>query len=81
MGRPPVLRPQLRRDSLGSGGPAPVSVRLHFVVCFNCGIVIRGMRGASRRWRLPATPCGFEAARRAPLAAERRWLPGGRWRG
>ena len=81
MGRPRVLRPQLRRDSLCRGGTAPVSVRRHFVVRFNSEIVIHDMRGASRRSRIPATPCGLEAARRARRAAEPRWRPGGRWRG
>ena len=80
MGRPPILRPQLRRDSLGSGGPAPVSVRHHFVVFFNCAIVIHAMRGASHRWRIPATPCGVDVARRARLAAEQGSFPGARWR-
>ena len=80
MGRPRVLRPQLRRDSLCRGGTAPVSVRLHFVVCFNCEIVIHDMRGASRRSRIPVTPCGLDVVRRAPPAAERRWFPGVRWR-
>ena len=61
MGRPPAPRPQLRRDSLGSGGPAPVSVRHHFVVFFKCEVVIHDMRGASRRSRIPTTPCGIDA--------------------
>ena len=69
MGRPRNLRPQLRRDSLGSGGPAPVSVRHHFV----CVLQLRNRdprhaRGESpvadprhplwRRCGAPRTACG-----------------------
>jgi hypothetical protein len=50
-------------------------------VFFNCEIVIHDMHGASRRSRIPAAPCGLDAARRARLAAERRGFPGVRWRG
>jgi hypothetical protein len=49
-------------------------------VIFNCETVIQGMREASRRSRIPATPSSLDAARRARLAAGQRSFPSARWR-
>jgi hypothetical protein len=81
MGRPRNSRPQLRRDSLGSGWTHPRFPPTSMRLCsFNSRPRFQDMRGASHRWRIPTTPCGIGPARRARLAAERRGFLAARWR-